>query len=118
MEALARWKRKNAKGKRTKLTFNGAILGTNARIQPFELVALVIGTVRQIRGTSWIVLGHYGTLVRTFVPSPYALSGKVALAESPTDCKIVRRIKGKQPERKRGRGRERERKGTVRIVVR
>lgn len=108
MEALARWKRKNAKGKRTRLTFDGAILGTNARIQPFELVALVIGTVRQIRGTSWIVLGHYGTLVRTFVPSPCALSGKVAFAENPTDCEIVRRIKGKQPERMRERERKRE----------
>ena len=69
------------------LTFDRAVLRTDAMIQPFKLVALVVGTVGQVRGTGRIILGHDGDLVRAFVPSPHALAGEVALAENRTGSK-------------------------------
>ena len=78
---------KEERGKEMELTFDRAVLRTDAMIQPFKLVALVVGTVGQVRGTGRIILGHDGDLVRAFVPSPHALAGEVALAENRTGSK-------------------------------
>lgn len=51
----------------------------------FELVAHIVGAIRQIRGAGRIMIGHHGNLIRPDVPSPHALPGKVASAEKRID---------------------------------
>lgn len=63
-----------------KVGVQGTVLRTDARIQSFEFVAVIVGAVSEIGGASRVVVGKDGT-VRSFVPPPDALTGKVALAE-------------------------------------